>query len=231
MVPKGFLRNDTSGGGYCLMAAALAELGFIVVLIDGRGSPSRGKAFISTSYGWAPDANKTDDRIAGIKQLAKQRPYMDLNRVGFVDFGSDGGTLMRYPDFYTVSVCTGVLDTRLLAANILGDHYEGDPEKRGSEVDDPEGRGLGQQAEQLASKLEGKLLLMHGLLDAMDHPACTFRLVDALQKANKDFDMVLLPKGGHGAIFDPYACRRAWDYFVEHLQGITPPKAFSLTEA
>ena len=198
--------------------AALAELGFIVVLIDGRGSACRAKAFIDHSYGWLPSANNTDDRIAGIQQLAEQRSYMDLDRVGFMSLGSDNGTLFRYPDFYKVGVCFAAFDARLMAATSWGEQFEG------------EGAALNedQRAERLVENLQGKLLLIHGFLDPILPVASTLRIVDALQKANKDFDLVLLPGSGHGVEINPYACRRAWDYFVKHLHGIEPPKEFQL---
>ena len=218
ITPKGLLRNDTDNGFYFLHAAALAELGFIVVFIDGRGSACRDKAFIDYSYGWLPAANNTDDRIVGIKQLAEQRPYMNLDRVGFMDFGSDGGALFRYPDFYKVSVCFGLMDTRFMAAALFGEQFEG----VARDIIDAK------LTEQLASNLQGKLLLIHGLLDPIAPPTCTFRIVEALQLANKNFDLLILPNYGHGTAANPYACRRAWDYFVRHLQGIEPPKEFQL---
>ena len=216
MTPKALLRNDTSQGYFFLHASALAELGFIVLLIDGRGTPYRDKAFLDSSYGWLPSANNTEDRIAGIKQLGEQRSYMDLNRVGLMNFGSDGGSLFRYPDFYKVGVNSVVLDTRLIAAAICGDHL--------GETCDSENL----RAEQLVDKLQGKLLLIHGFLDPILPVASTLRIVEALQKANKDFDLLLLPNLGHGGDADPYVCRRTWDYFVKHLQGQEPPKEFNL---
>jgi dipeptidyl aminopeptidase/acylaminoacyl peptidase len=218
LTPKGLLSNDNSYGCFFLHAAALSELGFIVVLIDGRGSACRNKAFVDHSYGCLPEANSTDDRITGIKQLGEKRSYMDLDRVGFMDFGSDGGTLMRYPGFYKVSVCFAVMDARLMAAAFWGEQFEGENCATTDE----------KRTEQLVSNLQGKLLLIHGLLDPLDPPACAFRLVEALHQANKNFDMLMLPNHGHPTFISPYAVRRTWDYFVKHLQGLEPPKEFQL---
>ena len=76
-------------------------------------------------------------------------------------------------------------------------------------------------------KLQGKLLLINGMLDTTCPPAIVFRMVEALHKANKDFDLLLFPTLGHG--IDGYAVRRVWDYLVKHLQGIEAPKEFKLT--
>ena len=217
MTPKGFLGNDTTCGVFFLHCMALAELGFIVVLLDGRGSAYRSKAFKDNSYGSLAAVNNTDDRIAGIQQLAAQRPYMDVTRVGLMDFGSDGGTLFRHADFYQASVCFGVMDSRLMGAALWGDHYEGEAPTAA-------------RAEQLAHQLKGKLLLIHGFLDPIVPVAGTLRIVDALQKANKDFDLLLMPADGHGLDTHPYTCRRAWDYLVKHLQGVEPPKEFQLAQ-
>ena len=83
--------------------------------------------------------------------------------------------------------------------------------------------------EAYAENLQGKLLMIHGMLDTCVPPAIVFRMVEALQKANKDFDLVLLPSMGHSTT--GYGIRRAWDYLVEHLQGNEPPKEFKLTMA
>jgi dipeptidyl aminopeptidase/acylaminoacyl peptidase len=80
----------------------------------------------------------------------------------------------------------------------------------------------------LTPRLEGKLLLMHGELDDNVHPSSTMQLVDALIKANKDFDLLIMPGENHGAGGNRYFIRRRWDYFVRHLLGVEPPKNFQL---
>ena len=128
-VSKGSFHNSLILNWTYLDAAALAELGFIVVQIDGRGTPWRSKAFQDESYGSYHVASNLDDHVVGIQQLAQRYSYMDLNRVGiFSSIGTDASVLgvLQYPDFYKVSVCGDCLhDTRLESAQLLGDMYEG----------------------------------------------------------------------------------------------------------
>ena len=202
-------------------AAALAELGFIVVQIDGRGSPYRHKAFHDECYGWVESACNLDDHVAGIQQLAKRYPYMDLNRVGITCHlsGGPGGVqaLLQHPDFYKVGVNGWLHDSRLMPGPMWGDKYEG---LSGPTADH-------QYPTQLVNNLKGKLLLMHGMLDISCPVAGTFRVVEALQKANKDFDMLILPNLSHAP--SNYLIRRAWDYLVRHLLETEPPKEFRLS--
>ena len=215
--PKGSFQNNMDGGFLHLQATALAELGFIVITIDGRGSPCRGKSFADSSYGWLPSANRTEDRIAGIKQLAARLTYMDLDRVGIMAVSGSGSALLQYPDFYKVGVYHGIItDARFLAAALCGDRYEG----IGPATDN-------KPAEQLVENLQGKLLLIHGLSGTIVPPASTLRVIDALQHANKDFDMLSLPNVG-GLSHCRYAMRRTWDYFITHLLGAKPPTEFNL---
>ncbi len=201
-------------------SAALAELGCIVVQIDGRGTPGRGKAFRDESYGSYIKASLLEDHVAGIKQLADRYPYMDIERVGISAHqgGGAGGItgLLEYPEFFKVGVCGLMHDSRFMPA-FIGDKYDG--------VD-----GLSEgnhYPEELVENLQGKLLLMHGMLDHSCPVSSTFRIIEALQKANKDFDMIVLPNVPHDVV--DYQIRRAWDYFVEHLFGEEPPKEFKFT--
>ncbi|MDA7853126.1 S9 family peptidase [Porticoccaceae bacterium] len=202
-------------------AAALAELGFIVVNIDGRGSPYRYKAFQDESHGRSSCASFLEDHVAGIRQLAKRYPYMDLERVGITTHTMTGSGaargLLEYPDFYKVGVNGCLHDSRLMAASMWGDKYDG--------VSGPATEH--EYPEQLVGNLQGKLLLMHGMIDVPCPPAGTFRLVEALVRAGKDFDMLLLPNLAHS--MSSYVTRRGWDYLVKYLLGIEPPKEFKLT--
>ena len=222
-VSKGSLSNAVAGGMFYLQAAALAELGFIVVTIDGRGTAYRDRAFADTSYGWMPSASDAEDRIDGIKQLAKRFPYMDLDCVGIIGVSGTVGAvygLLEHPEFYQVGVSHAFMDSRIIATVCKEQYEELGPAKNHHK-----------HAEQQVDKLQGKLLLMHGLQDTITHVAATYRLVDALQQANKDFDMLVLPNepgaksGAHISSF--YAFRRTWDYFVKHLLGVEPPKEFN----
>lgn len=202
---------------------ALAELGFVVVIIDGTCNPDRSKSFHDVCYGNMAD-NTLEDQISGIKQLAEKHSFIDVNRVGM--WGHSGGgfataaALFRYPDFYKVGVSqSGNHDNRNYEDDwgeryiglMVGDNYE-------------------KQANQVYAKnLKGKLMLAHGLMDDNVPPYNMWLVVDELNKANKDYDLVVFPNARHGyGQFTYYMMRRRWDYFVKHLIGAEPPKGFEL---
>jgi dipeptidyl aminopeptidase/acylaminoacyl peptidase len=210
---------------------AIAELGFIVVEVDAMGTPGRSKAFHDAYYGNMGD-NGLPDQIAAIRQLAADRPYMDLERVGI--WGHSGGGyastagILRYPEFYKVAVSgAGNHDNRnyeddwgekwqgLLETYPEGSGEEGQSEAASTNYDN--------QANQLlADKLQGKLLLAHGMMDTNVHPSNTLLVVDALIKAEKDFDLVVFPNAGHGFGNSRYFMKKRWDYFLRHLAGLEP---------
>ncbi|MDA9096123.1 prolyl oligopeptidase family serine peptidase, partial [Porticoccaceae bacterium] len=225
-VPHGSFHNSRGGADrYYFHGAALAELGFIVVVIDSRGTPARQKSFQDFSYGWIPDGANTPDHCGGIKQLAKRYPQMDLNRVGVLSrTGYHGGiqNLFECPDFYSVGVVFNMMgDPRLM--NPIAEHvhkYQG--------LNGP--RAGVSYPDQLAKNWTGKLLLVQllsGGLTSIYPPAGTFRLIEAFRRANKDVDVMITP---HTESFyaAPYEMRRMWDYLVKHLQGVEPPKEFQL---
>ncbi|CAN5381613.1 S9 family peptidase [soil metagenome] len=207
---------------------ALAELGFIVVVIDGTCNPGRSKAFHDTCYGNMAD-NTLEDQMAGLRQLAEQHPYIDLERVGM--WGHSGGgyataaALFRYPEFYKVGISeSGNHDNRNYEDD-WGERYIGLLKKDGEGKDNYEA----QANQKFAHKLQGKLLLAHGGMDDNVPPYNTYLVVDALIKANKDFDLILFPNARHGFGQDTYyMMRRRWDYFVEHLMGAQPPMEFEI---
>ena len=217
-VPKGSFTNSNPLGWAYFEGAALAELGFIVVQIDSRGTPFRHKAFHDASYGWIESSGRLDDYVAGIRQLAQRIPQMDLDRVGISSHtaGGPGGVqgLLHYPEVFKVGVGAIFHDSRLMPAAMWGDKYEG--------LDRP--AASHRYPDEMADRLKGKLLIMQGMLDIGNHPAGAFRLIEALQKANKDFDMLFLPNVGHETT--GYMLRRAWDFFVRHLAGEEPPEDF-----
>lgn len=207
---------------------ALAELGFIVVVIDGTCNPDRSKSFHDVCYGNMAD-NTLEDQISGLKQLAARYRFMDLTRVGI--WGHSGGgfataaAMFRYPDFYKVGISeSGNHDNR---------NYEDDWGERyiGLLKKGPDGKdNYESQANQIYAKnLKGKLLLAHGNMDDNVPPYNTWLVVDALVKANKDFDLVIFPNARHGYGADSfYMMRRRWDYFVRHLLGAEPPKEYKI---
>ena len=207
---------------------ALAELGFVVVLIEGTGNPDRSKSFHDKYW---PDmsTNTLPDQIAGIRQLAQRYSYIDTTKVGI--WGHSGGgfataaAMFRYPDFFKVGISeSGNHDNR---------NYEDDWGERyiGLLTKGPDGKdNYEAQANQVYAKnLKGKLMLAHGMMDNNVPPYNTMLVVDALTKANKDYDLVIFPNAGHGFGADsPYMMRRRWDYFVKNLLGKEPPPNYKL---
>lgn len=207
---------------------ALAELGFIVVEIDGMGNPIRSKKFHDAYYGNMGD-NTLPDQITAMKQLAEKYPWIDIDRVGI--YGHSGGgyatadAMFRYPDFFKVGISeSGNHDNREYEDD-WGERYQGLLTK------DANGKtNYDDQANQnIAKNLKGHLLLAHGTLDDNVPPYNTLLVVDALIKANKDFDLLMLPNQRHGyGNASNYMTRRRWDYFVRYLLGVEPPKNYEL---
>lgn len=206
---------------------AIAELGFIVVEVDAMGTPMRSKSFHDAYYGNMGD-NGLPDQVAMLRQLGARHSWMDLDRVGI--WGHSGGGfastagILRYPDVYKVAVSqAGNHDNRTYEDD-WGERYQG------LLVENPDGStNYDDQANQLhVENLRGKLLIAHGSMDNNVPPNNTLVLVDALMKANKDFDLLLLPNRRHGFGNEPYMMRRRWDYFVRHLLGAEPPKGYEI---
>lgn len=207
-VPKNFRVHNSQ--------RELAELGFIVVQVDGMGTSNRSKAFHDVCWKNLGDSG-FPDRIRWMKAAAKKYPQMDLTRVGIYG-GSAGGqsslrALLAFGDFYDVAVSDcGCHDNRMdkvwwneqWMGYPIGPHY-----KEQSNVTN-------------AHRLKGKLLLTVGELDRNVDPTSTMQVVDALIKADKDFDLLVVPGGGHGIGEIPYARRRRQDFFVRHLMGVEP---------
>ena len=216
-VPKSF--------GSTLWLQSMAELGFVVVMVDGRGTAGRSRAFHQFSY--RNLGGSFEDHVAMIKQMAARYPYMDATRVGI--FGTSAGgygaahAMLAFPEFYRVGVSTsGDHDARLDKA-WWNEAYQGYP------VQDDY---AAQSNVTMAARLEGHLLLEHGDIDDNVHPAETIRFVDALMKANKNFDMLFVPNMFHGESGEHalYLVRRRWDYFVQYLLGVAPPATFEIKE-
>ncbi|MDX2058277.1 MAG: prolyl oligopeptidase family serine peptidase [Gemmatimonadales bacterium] len=200
---------------------ALAELGFVVVELNALGTPGRSKAFHDAYYGNMGD-NGLPDQIAAVKQLAVRHPFMDLSRVGIYGHSGGGfastGAILRYPDFFKVAVSgSGNHDSRSYKFD-WGEKYQGRYTKDASGHDNFES----QANYLLAGNLQGRLLLMTGDMDTNVHPSMTFRLVDALIKAGKDFDMLVVPDAEHG--LPAYTIKKRWDYFVRWLAGGEPDR-------
>jgi dipeptidyl-peptidase-4 len=207
---------------------SVAALGFVVVALDGRGTPGRSKAFLDQALGHFDSAGFMEDHVAAIQQLAQTRPWMDLDRVGI--FGLSGGgfatvrALCAYPEFFKVGVSScGNHDQRLYQASWAETHIgplaeHRDAYLKASNVD-------------IAGQLQGKLLLIHGEMDDNVHPHLTMRLVDRLIAANKDFDLLIVPGAEHAFLgYLGYVYRRRWDFLVRHLKGVEPPAGYRVAE-
>lgn len=216
---------------------ALTRLGFAVVIVDGRGTPMRSREFRDVGY---PNFTQVgiDDHIAVIGELARRHPEMDVSHVGVYGW-SWGGTfaaqaILSRPEFYTVAVAgSGLYD---YAATYSGnDAFIGPPvyangTRYRSRPDEEPTNWIPLDVTRLADRLTGHLLMIYGDLDENVPPNQTFRLVDALTKANKPYDLLYLPNRNHGAgLDDSYTVKRTWDYFVEHLHDTAPPWDFKIT--
>jgi dipeptidyl aminopeptidase/acylaminoacyl peptidase len=204
---------------------ALAELGFIVVLIEGTSNPNRSKSFHDMNYGNMGE-NTLPDQVTAIRQLSQRFP-IDTTRVGI--WGHSGGgfataaAMFRYPDFFKVGISeSGNHDNRNYEDD-WGERYDGLAENSNYDA---------QANQNYAKNLKGKLMLAHGLMDNNVPPQNTLLVVEALEKANKSFDLVIFPNSAHGyGTYGPYMMRRRWDYFVKNLLGAEPPLNYELRAA
>ncbi|HKW87311.1 MAG TPA: DPP IV N-terminal domain-containing protein [Candidatus Acidoferrales bacterium] len=209
-------------------AQSLAELGFVVVEIDGMGTPWRSKKFHEAYYGDMGD-NTLPDQVTGMKQLAERYPWIDINRAGI--YGHSGGgfatadAMFRYPDFFKVGISeSGNHDNRVYEDD-WAEKWQGLLEKKQDGTTNYDN----QANELIAKNLTGHLLLAHGTIDDNVPPYNTLLVVDELIKANKDFDLLLLPNEHHGYADDSnYMTRRRWDYFVRYLLGAEPPHEYEM---
>lgn len=206
---------------------ALAELGFIVVQIDGMGTPGRSKAFADAYYGNMND-NTLPDQVAGMRELARRHRFIDIDRVGI--WGHSGGgfatatAMFMHPDFFDVGVSQSGNHENRNYEDDWGERYHGLLVRNGSTDN------YAEEANQThAANLRGKLLLAHGAMDDNVPPYNTYLVADALIKAGKDFDLIIFPQARHGYGADNnYMMRRRWDYFVRHLMGAEPPKEYQI---
>jgi dipeptidyl aminopeptidase/acylaminoacyl peptidase len=210
---------------------SLAELGFIVVCIDGMGTPWRSKAFHEFYFGDLGD-NTIPDQVAGMKDLAAKYPWIDLDQVGI--YGHSGGgnatgaAMFHYPDFFKVGIAeSGNHDQR---------DYEDDWAEKWAGLEKKNADGTSnydsQANQNFVQNLKGKLLLAHGTMDNNVPVNNTLLVVEALIKANKDFDLLIIPNVAHGYGYaTQYMTRRRWDYFVKNLAGNIPPNDYEMKSA
>ncbi|HEX6324162.1 MAG TPA: DPP IV N-terminal domain-containing protein [Vicinamibacterales bacterium] len=202
---------------------ALAQLGFIVIEVGNRGgNPSRSKWYHNYGYGNLRDYGLADKKAA-IEQLARRHAFVDASRVGI--YGHSGGGFMStaamlvYPDFFKVAVSSAGNHENNIYNRWWSEKHHGV-----KETEDKDGKVKFEydiaRNSQIAKNLKGRLLLIHGDIDNNVHPANTLRLVDALIKANKRFDMLMVPGKRHGfADAGDYVFWVRADYFARHLLG------------
>jgi len=196
---------------------ATAEIGFIVVQIDGMGTSNRSKAFHDVAWKNIKDAG-FPDRILWHQAAAAKYPYYDITRVGLYGTSAGGqnslGGLLFFPEFYTAAVsASGCHDNRMdkiwwneqWMGWPIGSQYA-----ESSNVDN-------------AYRLQGKVLLIVGEMDQNVDPASTYQVVNQLIKRNKDFDLVVIPGAGHTS-GGPYGDHKRYDFFTRHFLNVTPPE-------
>ncbi|HEY7567509.1 MAG TPA: DPP IV N-terminal domain-containing protein [Gemmatimonadaceae bacterium] len=199
-----------------LAMQAQAELGFIVAQVDGMGTSNRSKAFHDVAWKNLGDAG-FPDRILWHRAIATKYPWYDTSRVGIYGTSAGGqnsmGALLFHPEFYKAAVsAVGCHDNRMdkiwwneqWMGYPLGDHYS-----KASNVDN-------------AWRLQGRLLLVVGEMDQNVDPSSTMQVVNALIKANKTFDLLVIPGAGHGS-GGAYGEKKRFDFFVHTLLGAEPP--------
>ncbi|WP_192350221.1 DPP IV N-terminal domain-containing protein [Algoriphagus sp. Y33] len=201
----------------------MAELGFVVVTVDGLGTSGRGKAFNDVSYRNLGDG--TTDHVLAIKELAAKNKFMNVDKVGIFGHsagGYDAGrAMLLHPDFYKVGVASaGDHDHRMEKAwwpEMYMGYPVGDFYHEQSNVTN-------------ASNLKGHLLLAHGGIDENVNPSATFKFAEALINAGKDFDLFIWPSRNHnfGRTDGDYFTKKRWDYFIEHLMGEKPLRHYQI---
>ncbi|MBS1610057.1 MAG: prolyl oligopeptidase family serine peptidase, partial [Bacteroidetes bacterium] len=207
-----FPRNFFSG--IARSNQAWAELGFIVVTVDGMGTANRSKAFHNVSY--KNMGKNLLDHVLAIRELGRRYSWIDTSRVGIFGHsagGYDAGhAVLQYPDFYKVAVASSGDHDFRMEKDWWPEMYMGWPvDSTYNEVSNIT----------MAPNLKGKLLLVHGGIDENVNPSATFKLAEALVKADKEFDMLILPSQHHGYTgkYADYFTKKRWNYFIEHLLG------------
>jgi dienelactone hydrolase len=221
--PQGSFVPKSFGGANRF--AALTDLGFIVVQIDGMGTANRSKAFHDVCFRNLKDGG-FQDRILWMKAAAAKHPELDLTRVGI--YGNSAGgqnaaaAVLFHPEFYQVAVAScGCHDNRMDKSS-WNEQWMGylPPDKIWSK--EPDNWYSASSNIDNAHRLQGKLFLIVGEMDTNVPPESTMRFVDALIKASKDFELLVIPGAGHG-MGGAYGERRLRDFFVHHLLGSEPP--------
>lgn len=206
-----------------LSLQSLAELGFIVMRVDGLGTAGRSKEFLNHSY--KNMGNNLEDHVLAIQYLANEYSWIDIDKVGIYGHSAGGydtgRAMLAFPDFYKVGVASSADHDFRMEKAWWPEMYQGWPvDSTYHEVSNITN----------AANLKGKLLLVHGGMDDNVNPSATFALAEALVNADKEFDLLILPSQRHGyqGKARNYFTKKRWNYFIEHLQEKEPIWNFSL---
>jgi dipeptidyl aminopeptidase/acylaminoacyl peptidase len=191
----------------------MAQMGFLIVVVDARGTPGRGKAFQDANYGRVGEI-EIPDQVAAIRQAAAARPYMDVDRVGI--FGHSWGGyfstrgILTAPDFYKAGYSS--------AQGALEEGAQTNEPHMGLMSQNPKGYEAAAN-DRLAANLKSPFKLAHGTSDSNATMSTTMRMAEALMKANKQFEMLIMPGVGHGAQppVDRYFFEDQMRFFTRHL--------------
>ena len=220
-VPKAFTWKTANGREIFGGLQEYAQLGIAGIILDGLGTPCRGRAIHDISYENIHGCAGLADHVAALPQLKEQFPYLDLTRAGI--WGNSGGgcatsrAMLEYPGVYKAGAASAGNHDQRMYENTWTERYYG--------LYNPKIYRNGDNTA-LAANLTGNLLLACGMLDDNVPMAQTVRLIDALQRADKDFLFILLPRLNHNVPADPYFIRRKMDFFVRELLDENPPDGY-----
>ncbi|MDD2496336.1 MAG: DPP IV N-terminal domain-containing protein [Tissierellia bacterium] len=211
---------DTLNSGF---VQSFAQLGFITIIIDGRGTPFRSKQFHDSTHKNLGECAGMPDHVSLVRQLCEKYPFIDHERIGI--WGHSGGGYAAYKyiiehgDLYKVAVSSSGNHFQELYVASWSEGFMNDYDKE---------LWIKQSMKGRASEFNGKLLLIHGDMDDNVHPSNTMYIVNELIKANKDFDLLIIPNGNHHLSDNPYYQRKIINYFVENLMEENAQKNFSM---
>ena len=236
VTPRNFLEAAANVIGFT-NCAAMAELGFVVIVVDARGTPGRNDAFSRPKPGYLAHMG-LDDHIAFIRQVAASEPALDLDRIGISGISFGGWTTFRallgYPDVFKVGVSgagPGSFQSMWIAAPLVLPHgpmLYGVSRERPTPTAIPDAfKDIDNLAQ--AYRMQGRLLIVVGEHDENVPAASTLQFYDALLKHDRDVDLVYVANGSHGGIYSGSILRRECNFFLEHLAGARLPKGVVMT--
>lgn len=232
--PRNFFEALTNNWVYG--AYSMAELGFVVAILDGPGTPYRSKAFHDLPWNQADRFGLVHHRAA-LEDISRTRPWIDLSCVG-INGHSYGGyatvmALLLHGDFYKVGVSSAGMYDPMWALQQTPERHLGracfdDGRHTKSSPAEVAGNYRKFSPTTYADQLIGRLLLAYGDLDENIQPAALLSLINAFTQKGKSYDLVIMPGRGHGFFAEPYFHKRMWDYFIEHIHKREPLRHFKL---